>query len=64
MKQWLNDISRDINENLYKKRSQRPSTSLRYKWHEEFLALGVDKRMTFLAYAKLKTQEWRKTKRN
>jgi hypothetical protein len=62
MTNWLNDISRDINENLRERRSRLPSIVQRHKWHNEFVELGLDKRMSFAAYLKTKTKEWRKSK--
>ena len=62
MKQWLNDISRDINENIRDRRNRSPSIVQKQKWHNEFIDLGLDKRMSFATYLKSKTKEWRKTK--
>jgi hypothetical protein len=38
-------------------RSQ-PSIQTRYKWHEEFIQLGLDRSMPFSHYLKKKTKEW------
>lgn len=62
MSKWLNDISRDINQGLYKKRQRSPSVVQRHKWHKEFLELGLDKRMSFLTYLKEQTKLWHRSK--
>lgn len=59
-KQWLNDISRTLNGKIYKKRQRGPNIVVRYKWHEEFIKLGLDKKMSFQTYLKGKTKEWYK----
>lgn len=63
-KQWLNDISRDLNSKIYEHRKRpRPSVVLRYKWHEEFIAQGLDKKQSFQSYLKFKTRQWYKSKK-
>lgn len=62
MKKWLNDISRDINGKLREKRQRSPSTSLRYKWHQEFIDLGLDKKQSFQTYLRYKTKQWHRSK--
>ena len=63
MKKWLNDISRDLNGKIYERRQQSPGIVLRHKWHEEFIALGLDKKQSFQSYLKFKTKQWHKSKR-
>jgi hypothetical protein len=63
MKKWLNDISRDINKGIRETKMNKPSLVLRYKWHQEFLELGLDKKQSFQNYVKYKTKIWRKSKK-
>ena len=61
---WLNDTSRKLNNKIYKRRRSGPNITTRYKWHEEFIKLGLDKRMSFRTYLKSKTAEWYKKRRH
>ncbi len=55
---WLNDTARHLNERIYQKTQTSPSTSMRAKWHQEFIDQGLDKRMSFVQYLKARTRDW------
>lgn len=60
---WLNDTSREINNHIYQRRQQGPSLATISKWHEEFLAQGLDHRMSFAQYRKTRMTQWFKQQR-
>lgn len=55
---WLNDISRDLNEQIRQQRRSEPSMATRAKWHQEWLISGAQYRQTFLDYCAGKTKQW------
>ena len=60
---WLNDTSRELNNKIYQRRLQGPSLATISNWHKEFLAQGLDHRMSFVQYRKTKMTEWFKQQR-
>lgn len=63
-KQWLNDTARQINDGIRQRRQNSPGIVLRSRWHEEFIRQGLDRKMSFVSYLKIKTQQWRQSKRS
>lgn len=55
---WLNDTARELNGRIYDRHQQGPSLATISKWHQEFLAQGIDHQMTFGEYRKKKMKEW------
>lgn len=55
---WLNDTARKLNNKIYQRRQQGPSLATIGKWHREFLALGLDRRMSFYSYRQSQMREW------
>jgi len=60
---WLNDTARDLNGQIYKFKRRGPSVSTINRWHEEFLQLGLDRKMSFLTFKRLKLKGWFNKKR-
>ena len=60
----LNDISRDINDGIRQARKRRPSTLTVYRWQQEYIATGADRRMTFYQYKQNRLREYYAKKKN
>jgi hypothetical protein len=58
-----NQVSRDINNGLYKKRKNQPSVTTIVKWKNEWVEKGLDKKMSFLQFKSGKLKVWRRNKK-
>lgn len=64
MSQWLNDTARELNGKIYARRQRGPSATTTYQWQQEWIAQGLDHKMSFVEYKKIKLKEWYAKKRN
>lgn len=62
MSQWLNDTARELNGKIYERRQRSPSVTTTYNWKQEWIAQGLDHKMSFVEYKKIKLKEWYKRK--
>lgn len=58
MTQWLNDTARDINNAVWERRKRSPSVVTTARWHEEFIAQGLDRRQSFAEYRRMRMRQW------
>ena len=58
-----NDTARSITAGVRNQRRKGPSVVLRYRWYQEYLEKGLDKKMKFFQYLRSKTATWHKNKR-
>ncbi len=58
MTQALNDTARGINGAIWKRRQRAPSVVITSRWHDEFIAQGLDRKQSFAEYRRLRMRQW------
>lgn len=53
-----NELANELTKKRRKYMRNGPSVIQRYKWHEEFIEKGLDKKMSFTSYLGNKTKEF------
>jgi hypothetical protein len=64
MTQRLNDTARSINHAVWEQRRHSPSVVTTARWHEEFIAQGLDRSQSFAQYRKMRMRQWRQAQRD
>lgn len=64
MTNWLNDTARALNKKIHERRSRGPSVATVYNWQQEWRDQGLDFKMSFVEYKRIKLKEWWAKKRN
>lgn len=57
-----NKTASELNRKKFIWRHSGPSVVQRYNWKQEWIAKGLDKKMSLVSYLKIKTSEWHKQK--
>jgi hypothetical protein len=64
MTQRLNDTARSINHAVWEQRRRSPSVVTTARWHEEFIAQGLDRRQSFAEYRRMRMRQWHQAQRS